>query len=190
MFSRFSIIICTITILTIGCSNDPPGNFSLLKKSQTNLSFRNLLKEKEDFNIFKYQYFYNGGGVSIADFNNDGLEDIFFTGNMVKNRLFLNKGKLKFKDITEKSGVAKFEGWCTGTNAVDINNDGWMDIYVCRAAYPFEKLRKNLLFINNKDNTFSEAAQKYGIDDPAHSTHSSFFDYDLDGDLDLMLINQ
>ncbi len=148
-----------------------------------------MLDENEDFNIFKYQYFYNGGGVAVADYNNDGLEDIFFTGNMVKNRLYLNQGNFKFENITASSGIADHEGWCTGANAVDINNDGWLDIYVCRAAYPFVNLRRNLLFINNKDNTFTESAQGFGIDDPAHSTHSSFFDYDLDGDLDLFLVN-
>ncbi len=148
-----------------------------------------MVRETEDFNIFKYQYFYNGGGIAIADYNNDGLEDVFFTGNMVKNRLFLNKGNLKFEDITIQSKVAEQEGWCTGANAVDINQDGWMDIYVCRAGYPFPDLRKNLLFINNKDNTFTESAQTYGLDDAAHATHSVFFDSDKDGDLDLFLLN-
>lgn len=171
------------------CAEEPRTGFELLEKGRTGLDFRNLLKETEDFNIFKYQYFYNGAGVATADINNDGLEDIFFTGNMVKNRLFLNKGNLKFENITQSSGVAKYEGWCTGVNAIDINNDGWMDFYVCRAGLPFPKLRTNLLFINNKDNTFTESALSYGIADPAHSTHSSFFDYDRDGDLDLFLVN-
>lgn len=185
---RFILLIFIFGIL--GCSSEPKKEgFTLLSKSQTGLDFRNILNETENFNIFKYQYFYNGGGVAVADYNNDGLEDVFFTGNMVKNRLFLNEGDLSFRNITEESGVALYEGWCTGANAVDVNNDGWMDIYVCRAGYPFEKLRHNLLLVNNRDNTFTDKAKEYGIDDPAYSTHSSFFDYDKDGDLDLFLVN-
>jgi hypothetical protein len=185
---RFILLITLFGIL--GCSSESKKEgFTLLSKSDTGLDFRNMLNETENFNIFKYQYFYNGGGVAVADYNNDGLEDIFFTGNMVKNRLFINDGNLSFSNITEESGVALHEGWCTGANAIDVNNDGWMDIYVCRAGYPFEKLRHNLLLINNKDNTFTDKAKEYGIDDPAYSTHSSFFDYDNDGDLDLFLVN-
>jgi hypothetical protein len=185
---RFILLLTLFGVL--GCSSESKKEgFSLLSKSETGLDFRNMLNETENFNIFKYQYFYNGGGVAVADYNNDGSEDIFFTGNMVKNRLFLNDGNLSFNNITEESGVALHEGWCTGANAIDINNDGWMDIYVCRAGYPFEKLRHNLLLINNKDNTFTDRAKEYGIDDPAYSTHSSFFDYDKDGDLDLFLVN-
>ena len=174
----------------VSCNEEEPkSGFSLLQKDKTGLDFRNILKEDENFNIFQYQYYYNGGGVALIDFNNDGLEDVFFTGNMVKNRLYQNLGNLKFKDVTEGSKLADMGGWCTGANAIDINNDGWQDLYVCRAGYPFEDFRKNLLFINNKDGSFTEQAAQYGIDDPAHSTHSSFFDYDLDGDLDLFLLN-
>ena len=172
------------------CSSEPEGAvFTELSKTYTGVDFRNLLNENEDFNIFKYQYFNNGGGVAIGDFNNDGLQDIVFTGNMVKNRLYINQGGLKFEDHTLSSGIAEKEGWCTGVTTVDINQDGWLDMYICRAAYPFENLRSNLLFINNGDLTFSERAAEFGLDDIAHSTHSSFFDYDRDGDLDLFLLN-
>lgn len=188
MLRLLSIMVFVFLILS--CKNQEYNSgFTLLKKDQTGLTFRNILKEDENFNIFKYQYYYNGGGVALIDYNRDGLEDIFLTGNMVKNRLFENLGNLKFKDVTENTGLADLGGWCSGVNAVDINNDGWQDLYVCRAGYPFEEFRKNLLFINNRDGSFKEQAGLYGIDDSAHSTHSSFFDYDRDGDLDLFLLN-
>lgn len=184
-----SVIITLYLVSHWSCKNEQQAQFTLLTKGDTGIDFRNILKEDENFNIFKYQYYYNGGGVAIADFDNDGLQDIFFTGNMVKNRLFKNTGDLEFEDVTETSGVAKAEGWCTGANAIDINNDGWMDIYVCRAGYPFEKLRKNLLLINNKNMTFTDRAAEYGLDDDAYSTQSAFLDYDKDGDLDMFLLN-
>ena len=139
--------------------------------------------------MLNYPYFYNGGGVAIGDINNDGLNDIFFTGNMVKNRLYLNKGDMEFEDITPKSAVADKQGWCTGTTMADVNADGWLDIYVCRSADGNAERRENLLFINNHDNTFTEQAQKYGIADRGYSTHAAFFDYDRDNDLDLVVIN-
>ncbi len=173
----------------ISCSDEPQTPFTILDRSDTGIDFRNLIRETEKFNIFNYQYFHNGAGVAVGDFNNDGLQDICFTGNMVKNRLYLNQGGLQFKDITVKSTIAEKEGWCTGVTTVDINQDGWLDLYICRAGYPFTELRKNLLFVNNGDLTFSEKAAEYGLDDEAHSTQASFFDYDRDGDLDLFLIN-
>ncbi|MBL0101260.1 MAG: VCBS repeat-containing protein [Saprospiraceae bacterium] len=186
---RISLPIFTILYLCQCSDKAFNEQFTLLESNDTGLKFRNKLKEDENFNIFKYQYYYNGGGVAVADFNNDGMQDVFFTGNMVKNRLFVNKGNLEFNDITESSGVAINEGWCTGANAVDINNDGWMDIYVCRAGYPFPKLRKNLLLINNGNLTFTDKAAEYGLDDDSYSTHSAFLDYDKDGDLDMFLLN-
>lgn len=191
MFSKPKIyLLCTLLFLAAGaCKKENNSMFTLLEKDETGLDFRNILKETENFNIFKYQYFYNGGGVAVADFDNDGRQDLFFTGNMVKNRLFINQGEMEFRDVTESSGVAANEGWCTGANAVDINNDGWMDIYVCRAGYPFPKLRKNLLLINNGNLTFTDKAAEYGLDDDSYSTHSAFFDYDRDGDLDMFLLN-
>ncbi|MEP6951642.1 MAG: VCBS repeat-containing protein [Ginsengibacter sp.] len=145
--------------------------------------------EDSEFNVLNYPYFYNGGGVAIGDINNDGLPDILFTGNMVKNRLYLNKGNFEFEDITEKSTVADQQGWCTGATMADVNGDGWLDIYICRSADADPARRKNLLFINNHDNTFTEEAEKYGIADDGYSTQAVFFDYDKDNDLDLVVIN-
>ena len=182
---------CALFVLLVSCQEDRSRLFTKLPESRTGISFRNLLKETDpDFNIMQYPYFYNGGGIAIGDINNDGLPDICFTGNMVKNRLFLNKGDFHFEDITEKSGIALKEGWCTGVTMADVNGDGLMDIYICRSGLPSLPYRRNLLFINNGDLTFTERAAEYGLDDPGYSTQASFFDYDKDGDLDLILINQ
>jgi hypothetical protein len=188
-------LLLTVSILLVLCAcTDPEGEkklFTRLSKNRTGVDFRNMLQEEHvEFNILHYPYFYNGGGVAIGDINNDSLPDLFFTGNMVKNRLFLNKGNLEFENITTKAGIAEKEGWCTGVTMVDINQDGWLDIYVCRSALSNVSLRKNLLFINNHDLTFSEQAAKYGLDNAGYSTQASFFDYDKDGDLDMFLINQ
>ncbi|MEP6616232.1 MAG: VCBS repeat-containing protein [Ginsengibacter sp.] len=165
--------------------------FTRLTPDETGIGFRNLLKEdNSEFNIVLYPYFYNGGGVAVGDINNDGLPDICFTGNMVKNRLYINKGNFKFEDITEKSGIAMKEGWCTGVTMADVNGDGKMDIYICRSGLSNTSFRKNLLFINNGDLTFRESAEQYGLADAGYSTQASFFDFDKDGDLDMMLINQ
>lgn len=173
------------------CGADHSKLFTKLSAEKTGVNFRNLLKEDNpQFNILYYPYYYNGGGVAAGDINNDGLVDVCFTGNMVKNRLYVNKGNFEFEDITEKSGIASREGWCTGVTFVDINNDGWQDIYICRSGLPNVSYRKNLLFINNHDLTFTEKAAEFGLDDPGYSTQASFFDYDKDGDLDMFLINQ
>ncbi|MEP6928263.1 MAG: VCBS repeat-containing protein [Ginsengibacter sp.] len=193
LFSFFAIIILMIT----SCSTKEKL-FSRLDSSQTGITFRNLLQETHDeFNIVLYPYFYNGGGVAVGDINNDGLPDICFTGNMVKNRLYLNKGNFHFEDITEKSGIASKEGWCTGVTMADVNGDGKLDIYICRSGLENSSYRTNLLFINNGSSpspdgevTFTESAHQYGLDDAGYSTQASFFDYDKDGDLDMMLINQ
>lgn len=161
----------------------------MLEEGRTGVNFRNLVEETDEFNVLNYTYFYNGGGVATGDINNDGLPDILFTGNMVKNRLFLNKGDFKFEDITAESGVADKQGWCTGASMVDINDDGLLDIYICRSADGIPEKRKNLLFINNGDLSFSEKGEEYGLADPGYSTQASFFDYDRDGDLDCFVIN-
>jgi enediyne biosynthesis protein E4 len=186
------VFILCIATLFIRCGGDNSKTlFTKLSENDTDITFRNLLKEDNpQFNILFYPYFYNGAGVAVGDINNDGLTDVFFTGNMVKNRLFVNQGEFEFEDITEKSHIADNEGWCTGATMVDINEDGWLDIYVCRSALENKKYRKNLLFINNHDLTFTEKAAEYGLDDEGFSTQASFFDYDRDGDLDVIVINQ
>src|SRR6185295_8700991 len=133
--------------LLISCKNDDPALFTLLDKSSTGINFRNLFRDDGALNLDNYMYFYNGGGVAIGDINNDNLQDILFTGNMVKNRLFLNKGNFQFEDITARSGVAEKQGWCTGATMVDINGDGKLDIYICRSADGDPQRRENLLFI-------------------------------------------
>ena len=181
----FIAFICGI----YGCNQSDDKLFSKVSASASGINFKNTLIEDEEFNVLNYPYFYNGGGVAVGDINNDGLTDVFFTGNMVKNRLYLNKGNFEFEDITEKSSVADNQGWCTGATMADVNADGWLDIYVCRSADADPLKRKNLLFINNHDNTFTEQAEKYGIGDNGYSTHAAFFDYDKDNDLDLVVIN-
>jgi hypothetical protein len=183
----FSAIILTLVIS--GCGGNDNKLFTLLDKGETEIDFRNMLVEGDELNVMNYSYFYNGAGVSVGDINNDGLQDLFFTGNMVKNRLYINKGNFKFENITVKSGVASLQGWCTGATMVDINGDGNLDIYVCRSADINPARRKNLLFINNGDLTFTEKAEEYGLADQGYSTQASFFDYDKDGDLDMFLIN-
>jgi enediyne biosynthesis protein E4 len=164
--------------------------FTLVSNEQTKIHFNNSVEENIDFHALKYPYLYNGGGVAIADVNNDGLQDVYFTSNQKSNKLYLNKGDFEFEDVTDGAGVADSEGWTTGVNFIDINNDGWMDLYVCKSASRNqENLRKNKLYINQKDGTFKEEAQKWGLDDNGFSIQSYFFDYDKDGDLDMFLVN-
>ena len=188
MLRNFGILI-GFCVVFYSCKNDRATLFTSLDKNTTGITFQNTLFEDGPLNVANYIYFYNGGGVAIGDINNDSLPDILFTGNMVRNRLFLNKGNFEFEDITERSGVAEKQGWCTGATMVDINNDGKLDIYICRSADVNPQLRKNLLFINNGDLTFSEKAEEYGLADTGYSTQAAFFDYDKDGDLDCFIIN-
>ena len=132
-YSKYILAFISI-ILFSGCSEDHSHLFTRLDNDRTGVNFKNQLFEDDAFNVLNYIYFYNGGGVAIGDINNDGLPDILFTGNMVKNRLYLNKGNFKFEDITDKSGIAEKQGWCTGATMVDINGDGKLDIYICRSA--------------------------------------------------------
>ena len=191
LISKSTLPLFFIVLLNIvpGCGETHDKLFTKISPSSSNINFKNLLVEDDQFNVFNYPYFYNGGGVAVGDINNDGLTDIFFTGNMVKNRLYLNKGNFEFEDITDKSTVASQQGWCTGATMADVNADGWLDIYICRSADGSFERRKNLLFINNHDNTFTERAEKYGIADSGFSTQAAFFDYDKDNDLDLVVIN-
>ena len=186
---RFYLLLLISVVLLHSCKEDPKKLFTDVDNAATGIRFNNILEESNDFNVLNYTYFYNGGGVAIGDINNDGLQDILFTGNMVKNRLYINKGNFKFEDITEKSGIAEKQGWCTGASMVDINNDGKLDIYICRSADGNPSKRKNLLFINNGDLTFTEKADEYGLADMGYSTQASFFDYDKDGDLDCFVVN-
>jgi len=156
----------------------------------TGISFVNNVVESDSLNIFDYLYLYNGAGVAVGDINNDGLEDIFFVGNLRgSNKLYLNRGNFRFEDITGKAGVAGTAGWSTGVSMVDINGDGWLDIYVCTVNIPGLFNSTNELFINNHDGTFTESAGRYGLAFSGHSTQAMFFDYDKDGDLDCFLVN-
>ena len=179
-------------IFFISCNSNANKKkiFEKQNPKESGFVFNNSLDETKDFNVFNYRNFYNGGGVATGDINNDGLVDVFMTSNQNANKLFINKGDLKFEDVSEKAGFVAKKQWSTGVTLVDINNDGWLDIYVCNAGNIFDStLRKNQLFINNKNLTFTEEASKYGLDNNGYSTQSSFFDYDKDGDLDCFIIN-
>ncbi len=166
-----------------------PSLFKLQTSNHTGVDFVNQLDFKGKFNIYTYRNFYNGGGVGLADINNDGLLDIYFISNMEENKLYLNKGNFAFEDITTTSQTAGTRGWSTGVSMADVNGDGWIDIYVCNSGEIEGDDKRNELFINNGDLTFSEKAAEYGLDDPGYSIHGAFFDYDKDGDLDFYLGN-
>lgn len=162
----------------------------MLSVEKTNVNFSNVISEDETINYFVYEYFYNGGGVSLGDINNDGLIDIYFTGNMVSDKLYLNKGNMVFEDITETAIKSGQDGWHSGTTMADVNGDGFLDIYVCRSGYiGGSDVKSNLLYINNGDLTFTEQAKEFGLADTSLSTQAAFFDYDLDGDLDVYVMN-
>ncbi|MDP9040732.1 MAG: FG-GAP-like repeat-containing protein [Bacteroidota bacterium] len=161
--------------------------FELVENS--GVDFNNKVVDGQLDNSFFFRNFYNGGGVATGDLNNDGLPDIFFTSNMGDNKIYLNKGHFKFEDITKHSGIVQDSMWSTGVVFMDINHDGWLDIYVCNSGHMNTGHRKNQLYINNHDLTFTESAAKYGLDISAYTTQVSFFDYDNDGDLDCFMIN-
>ncbi|MCE7054046.1 VCBS repeat-containing protein [Algoriphagus sp. AGSA1] len=168
--------------------NDPTL-FVSLDAEVTGVDFRNDLPFDEEFNIFTYRNFYNGGGVALGDVNNDGLLDIYLTSNLGENKLYLNKGDFQFEDVTGIAGVAGTRAWSTGVAMVDINGDGYLDIYVCNSGDIAGDNKQNELFINQGDGTFTEQAEAYGLADQGYSTHAVFFDYDKDGDLDVYLLN-
>lgn len=183
-----SAILSYLFLSLVACDNKKPL-FESSPPSKTGIEFQNTLTETDDFNILDYLYFYNGGGVAIGDINNDGLPDIYFSGNQVKNKLYLNKGNLKFEDITEQAGVEGNSDWNTGAVMADVNGDGLLDIYVC-AVVGLRGLRGyNELFINNGDISFTESAKQYGLDYDTYSSSAAFLDFDLDGDLDIFLLN-
>ncbi len=164
--------------------------FSLVSPDSSGVKFSNIIKDDKEINILEYPYFYNGAGVSLGDINNDGLPDIYFTSNRYECKLYLNKGNLKFEDVTKKAGVGGFPGaLVTGVVMVDINNDGWMDIYLCRSASKEPEMRRNILYVNNKNGTFTNRAKEYGVDDDGYGTCGYFNDLDGDGDLDLFVVN-
>src|SRR5216683_676450 len=178
-------------LLLLACSqqeNERPL-FQQLSPAQTGVTFANTIITDDSLDVLTDAYVYNGAGVAIGDINNDGLPDIFLAGNMVSSRLYLNKGNMRFADITKSAGVTT-NRWCTGVTMVDINNDGYLDIYVSVSGPPWSTAasRANLLFINNGDGTFTESAAKYGIADTGFTTQAVFLDYNGDGYLDLFLL--
>lgn len=180
---------CVLIILLFACEGTEQKLFQPIASSQSNLNFSNDLVFDPEFNIFRYRNYYNGGGVGLIDFNQDGFLDIYMVANMDTNRLYQNLGGLQFQDVTESAGVGGSHTWSTGVTIVDINADGWPDIYSCNSGNLAGDDRQNELFINNGDGTFTEMAQELGLADTGYSIHSSFFDYDKDGDLDMYLLN-
>ena len=178
-----------LLIFCISCQNQKSKRFELTHESTTGIAFENTLTYTEEFNPYTYRNFYNGAGVALGDINNDGLLDIYFTGNIVDNKLFLNKGNWQFEDITATAGVACKDVWSTGATFVDINADGYLDLYVCKSGKPGGERRYNELFINQGDNTFVEKAKEYGLAVEGLSVHAAFLDYDKDGDLDCYILN-
>ncbi len=196
-FLRTRSIMCFLIVcaygMSISCRQETPALFTDVTVA-SGIDFKNTITETDELNVLNFEYMYNGGGVAIGDINNDGLADIYFTGNQVKNKLYLNKGNMHFEDITEKAGVDGRDGWKTGVTMADVNGDGLLDIYVCYSGKGDVASRANQLFINNGAHdgipSFSDEATAYGLDAPGtNSTQAAFFDYDRDGDLDMFLLN-
>ncbi len=180
-----------LVLLISACKPKQEKLFTLLSNKETGVDFNNIITENDTDNLVDYSYVYNGGGVAIGDINNDGLPDLYFTGNQVDDKLYLNVTKpgeaIHFEDITKKSGI-KTGGWSTGVTMADVNSDGLLDIYVCRSGNRSGSERQNLLFLNKGNQQFEEVARAFGIADTSCSTQAAFFDYDKDGDLDMFLI--
>lgn len=175
-----------------GCQSGQQGAgalFQVLDAAQTGIDFENTIAPDDTFNLMDFEYLYNGGGVGVGDFDQNGLPDLVFTGNQVKSRIYLNKGNFEFEDLTDASGLNTEGLWCTGVSVVDINSDGLDDLYICVGGPLNESIYPNRLYINQGDNTFLEAAEAYGLADPSQSNQAVFFDYDRDGDLDVYLLN-
>ena len=193
-FFLFSIVSC---FLFAGCNSENrqinSPFFTVLEHHKTGLDFNNILTPSGDLNMFNYMYFYNGAGVGAGDFNNDGLIDLFFSSNQGDNKLFLNEGKLHFKDVTVEAEVPQDHGWSTGVSVVDINNDGWLDIYICKVGRFADLKSTNQLLIckGQKNNipVYEDQSREYGLNFSGFGTQASFFDFDVDGDLDMYLLN-
>lgn len=190
---RYLLYFLALACAGVACNSEQQGKsstlFTLLTAKESGVDFENAISDTAQFNILDYLYYYNGGGVAIADINNDGLADIYFTSNQGSNKLYLNKGNLQFEDITERAGVRGAGNWKTGVTIVDINNDGWLDIYVSEVGGYKTLAGRNELFINNGNLHFEERAKDYGLDIEGFNTQSVFFDYDKDGDLDVFIVN-
>src|SRR4030095_11683578 len=190
---QFIVILVIFSFVVCSCGRSRNILFTLLSADQTGIEFSNRIFENDSVNIIDNEYVYNGGGVAIGDFNNDGLQDVYFTGNMVSNRLYLNKGNMKFSDVTDVTRATGEGRWCSGVALVDINNDDWLDIYVCATFRSDPYARANMLYVNkgpdkNGVPIFKEMAHEYGIADTTQTTNAAFFDYDRDGDLDLYVL--
>jgi hypothetical protein len=198
LYLRLGVLLCLLPAVWISgawAQSDPDGPlFTRLPASETGVAFTNDLDEGPDVNVLSYEYLYNGGGVAAGDVNGDGRPDLYFTSNQKANALYLNQGDFQFREVTEAAGVADRGGWTTGVTMADVNGDGRLDLYVCRSGWMAADERRNRLYVNQgvgDDGVpqFEERAAAYGLDDPAQSTHATFFDYDRDGDLDLYLLN-
>lgn len=186
---KYLSIIILVSAILPSCKSSEEKLPLFQLQQNTGIDFNNIVIDQEYDNSFLFRNFYNGGGVAIGDINNDGLSDVLLTSNMGENKLYLNKGIWQFEDITARTGMKQDSMWSTGVMMVDINNDGWLDIYICNSGHMKSGHRKNKLYISNHDLTFTESADKYGLGIAAYTTHVSFFDYDLDGDLDCFMIN-
>ncbi len=193
---RHPFLFVLLGSLLTTCERPPNTLFESVPPGRSGITFENTLRQSPEFNVLRYGYFYNGGGVAIGDLNNDERPDIYFTGNMRASHLYLNEGDLRFREVAEASGTEAAGLWNTGVTLADVNADGWLDIYVCRSAAAIPARRRNLLFLNNGEAglqngipTFTEVAQSLGIADAGYSTQAAFFDYDRDGDLDLYVLN-
>ncbi|MGY8885280.1 MAG: FG-GAP repeat domain-containing protein, partial [Flavobacteriales bacterium] len=184
------LICLLIIILAASCQQDPKL-FNKISSEASNITFQNTISNTSQLNILNYLYFYNGAGVAAGDFNNDGLADLYFVANQNQDKLYLNKGNLEFEDVSKRANLLNENNWTTGVTTVDINNDGLLDLYICLVGAYSES--KNLLYVNkgieNGIPTFENESAKYGLDISSYATQAVFFDFDLDGDLDMFLLN-
>src|SRR5680860_600609 len=195
---KYIVFHIILIFLLVRCTDDRTENtvqekaeiyFNNVPSDSSGIHFSNDLEHTDDLNIIEYLYYYNGGGVAVGDINNDGLEDIYLTANQSSDKLYLNLGNMNFKDITKIAGMRIDTTWSSGVTMDDVNNDGYLDIYVSKVGNYRGLKTHNLLYINNGDNSFTESSSEYGLDFSGFSTQASFFDYDNDGDMDMYLMN-